>query len=108
MQLYVNGERLQNLTSMNSGGWNKVATRNVTVQLKEGVNVVRLCNPSAWMPDLDYMKVELVEPDAVEDITADSPSAARREVYDISGRRIGNPGATGIMVVGGKKVKVAQ
>ena len=108
MQLYVNGERLQNLTSMNSGGWNKVATRNVTVQLKEGVNVVRLCNPSAWMPDLDYMKVELVEPDAVEDITADSPSAARREVYDISGRRIGNAGATGIMVVGGKKVKVAQ
>lgn len=108
MQLYVNGERLQNLTSMNSGGWNKVATRNVTVQLKEGVNVVRLCNPSAWMPDLDYMKVELVEPDAVEDITADSPSDARREVYDISGRRIGNPGATGIMVVGGKKVKVAQ
>ena len=108
MQLYVNGERLQNLTSMNSGGWNKVATRNVTVQLKEGVNVVRLCNPSAWMPDLDYMKVELLEPDAVEDITADSPSAARREVYDISGRRIGNAGATGIMVVGGKKVKVAQ
>lgn len=108
MQLYVNGERLQNLTSMNSGGWNKVATRNVTVQLKEGVNVVRLCNPSAWMPDLDYMKVELVEPDAVEDITADSPSAARREVYDISGRRVGNAGATGIMVVGGKKVKVAQ
>lgn len=108
MQLYVNGERLQNLTSMNSGGWNKVATRNVTVQLKEGVNVVRLCNPSAWMPDLDYMKVELVEPDAVEDITADSPSAARREVYDISGRRIGNAGATGIVVVGGKKVKVAQ
>ena len=108
MQLYVNGERLQNLTSMNSGGWDKVATRNVTVQLKEGVNVVRLCNPSAWMPDLDYMKVELVEPDAVEDITADSPSAARREVYDISGRRIGNAGATGIMVVGGKKVKVAQ
>ena len=78
------------------------------MQLKEGVNVVRLCNPSAWMPDLDYMKVELVEPDAVEDITADSPSAARREAYDISGRRIGNAGATGIMVVGGKKVKVAQ
>ena len=107
MQLYVNGERIQNFTSLNSGSFNKVATRSVSVHLNQGANVVRLCNTSSWMPDLDYMKVELQEADAVETVSADDSPAGKQDIYDISGRRISKTPATGFMVVGGKKVKVA-
>lgn len=108
MQLYVNGKSIQTLTSLNSSSFSKVATRSVSVHLNEGINVIRLCNPSAWMPDLDYMKVELLEADDVKDIIDGSTSATQKEIYDISGRRIHKSNGKGILIIDGKKVKVAQ
>lgn len=54
--LQVNGEEAQVL-SVNSGGWNTVTTKEVTVTLQEGENVVRLYNPSEWMPNIDCMEL---------------------------------------------------
>lgn len=54
--LQVNGEEAQVL-SVNSGGWNTVTTKEVTVTLQEGENVVRLYNPSGWMPNIDCMEL---------------------------------------------------
>ncbi len=96
MQLYVNGERVQNLTALNSGSFNRVGTKIVTVQLKPGVNTIRLTNPSAWMPDMDYMKVELLEADAIEDIGIERRekraigNTEDAEWFDLQGRRIVN------------------
>lgn len=54
--LQVNGEEAQVL-SVSSGGWNTVTTKEVTVTLQEGENVVRLYNPSGWMPNIDCMEL---------------------------------------------------
>ena len=89
MQLYVNGKRVQNLTGLNSGSWNKVGTRTVKVKLNAGQNIIRLTNTSAWMPDMDYMRVELIEADGISDLPA-APSSLQNtpstKFYDLSGR----------------------
>ena len=68
--LTINGQAVKNLTSLNSNAWNKVSKRAVTVQLTAGMNTVRLSNASAWMPDIDYMQLELIE--AAGDVNGDS------------------------------------
>ena len=50
----VNGKKVQTV-SVNSGGWQTVAVRTLTIQLQKGVNQIRLSNPSNWMPDIDYI-----------------------------------------------------
>ncbi|MBR3513942.1 MAG: alpha-galactosidase [Bacteroidaceae bacterium] len=87
--LYVNGQRVQSLTGLTSGSMNRVGTRTVTVKLKAGENIVRLTNPSAWMPDMDYMKVELLEADGIGQLVPDAPDkAAAQNYYDLSGRAV--------------------
>ena len=89
MQVYVNGKRVQTLSALNSGNWSKVATRTVNVKLNAGQNTIRLYNPSAWMPDMDYMKVELLEADGIDQLPADGTGAlapANCKYYDLSGR----------------------
>lgn len=54
--LQVNDGEVQEL-SLNSGGWSTVAKKEVEVTLQQGNNVVRLYNPSAWMPDIDCMEL---------------------------------------------------
>ena len=56
IHLQVNGGAEQVL-SVYSGGWNTVATKEVTVTLQEGENVVRLYNPSGWMPNIDCIEL---------------------------------------------------
>lgn len=55
--LQVNGGEAQVL-SVNSGGWNTVARVETTVTLQPGENIIRLYNPSAWMPNIDCMVLE--------------------------------------------------
>ncbi len=106
MVLTVNGKRVQNLTSLNSGNWNKVGTRSVTVSLEAGMNSVRLSNETAWMPDMDYMKVELLEADGIEQVTGANSLPASSATYDLSGHRLAVPATPGVYVIGGQKVLV--
>lgn len=52
--LQVNGDEPQ-ILSLNSGGWSTVGKKEVTVTLQKGNNIIRLYNPSGWMPDIDCM-----------------------------------------------------
>lgn len=109
MQVSVNGERGQNLTNLNSGGFNKVASRAVTVRLNAGTNIIRLSNASAWMPDVDYMKVTLLEVDGINGLEpngeaslagdeASDGKGSGNAVYDLSGRRVGRKSHKGLVI----------
>ena len=53
----VNGSNVKTI-SANSGGWNKIGEQTLDIKLNKGYNTIRLSNPNAWMPDIDYIKVE--------------------------------------------------
>lgn len=56
--LTVNGEQVL-ARSLNSGGFQTVATVAVDVQLQKGDNVIRVyTDTEAWMPNVDYIRVE--------------------------------------------------
>lgn len=102
MQLTVNGEAVKKFTSLNTGGWDKVRTTTaVEVTLNAGENVVCLSNASAWMPNIDYMKVELVEATGVASLASSLPSNSA-ELYDLAGRRV-NYTHRGLVVSNGRK-----
>ena len=103
-QLYVNGQRIQNFTGLNSGSWSKVGTRSVEIHLNAGQNTIRLVNPSSWMPDMDYMRLELLEADGIEDLRSGSAFKGQSsKVYDLSGRPI-IATKKGIKIKEGRKV----
>ena len=112
MQLYVNGERIQNLTGLNSNGWNRVGKKTVTVHLNEGSNAVRLFNTSGWMPDMDYMKVELLEADGIAELPQDprtNQPSGNHTLFDLSGRRILQQTShlqPGYYILNGRKVAI--
>lgn len=61
MTISVNGEDVQCLTGLNSGGdldWQEVTAK---VTLNKGWNAVRLSNPAAPMPSIDYMTLKKFE-----------------------------------------------
>jgi hypothetical protein len=61
----VNGEKVQTV-SVNSGGWQTVGKCTVSIKLQKGRNQIRLSNPTAWMPDIDYIELKkLTVPSAV-------------------------------------------
>lgn len=97
----VNGKKVQTF-SVNSGSFSKVGRKTLTVELQPGYNTVRLSNPSADMPDIDYIDLERVVPTAVSpQLRSDVvPSAA----YDLQGRPVDVATARGIIVSGGRKV----
>jgi len=65
MQLTINGMQKKVFNDLYSGGWNKVGTVSVNVTLSQGMNTVRLSlgNGNKWMPDIDYMTIERINPD---------------------------------------------
>lgn len=48
-------------STVNSGGWETVGTKEYTIYLQKGNNVIRLYTDSGWMPDFDYMALEAVK-----------------------------------------------
>lgn len=111
-QLSVNGERIQTLSSLNSGGWDRISTRSVTVQLQPGMNAIRLSNPTGWMPDIDYLRIQCLETDGIADQSA-SQDASRfssedAPAYDLSGKRVATPTTPGVYVVRGQKVAISS
>ncbi len=99
--LSVNGQRVQT-ASINSGGWQTVGKKTFTVNLQQGYNTVRLSNAQSWMPDIDYMELELLEPAAVQTPTA-APAAAAHATYDLQGRPATAAHQHGIVISQGQK-----
>lgn len=56
----VNGKKPQTLT-VNSGSWDKVGQVSIPIKLKKGNNVIRLSNPTDWMPDIDYIELQPIK-----------------------------------------------
>lgn len=52
----VNGKKPQTL-SVNNGKWDRVGEISIPIKLKKGNNVIRLSNPTGWMPDIDYIEI---------------------------------------------------
>ncbi len=107
--LTVNGEQTKSLTSLNSGGFNRVAKKTVNIQLNAGMNTIRLTNTTAWLPDIDCMTLELLEADNVPTVTPITQSDDAT-VYDLSGRKVSQDRASahqlpaGIYIINNKKV----
>ena len=102
--LTVNGTRIKSLTNLNSGGWNKVGTREIEIQLNAGANTIALSNSSAWMPDMDYIRLELLEADGIGNASA-SALQQPQCIYDLQGRKTPQP-QQGIYIVNNKKVRL--
>ena len=95
----VNGQRVQTV-NVNSGGWSTVAEKKVTITLQEGQNTIRLSNSSGWMPDIDYIDLQLTTPSGIH--TTNAASYDRTEqAYDLAGRHA-SPN-TSIRIQNGKK-----
>ncbi len=97
----VNGKRVQTV-SVNSGGWDKVGRKVLTVELLPGYNTIRLSNASAWMPDIDYIDVVSTVPADVGSTVSDSPDG--HKAYDLQGRLLGKASRRGLVISEGKKV----
>ena len=106
--LTVNGEQTKNLTSLNSGGFDRVGKKTTTIHLDAGTNTIRLTNTTSWMPDIDCITLELLEADGVETLTPDILNDGTA-IYDLSGRRVANDKASarqlpqGIYIINNKK-----
>jgi hypothetical protein len=103
----VNGRKVQTL-SVNSGGWQKVGKKTITIQLNQGRNEIRLSNASNWMPDIDYMEIGSTAPSAINDIPQSEratvlPSASNH-CYDLQGRKISSVSSRGLMIQQGRKI----
>ena len=116
--------------TFNSGSWSKSATKEYTIQLNKGYNIVRLYSESDWMPNIDCMKLTRTDSTPVEDISASAPlsieafsgmllvkaqSPTMLNVVDLTGKTIYNdivkdaialPIHSGYYIVNGKKVLV--
>ena len=97
----VNGQRVQSF-SANSGGWDRVGRKTLTVQLQKGRNVIRLSNPNGWMPDIDY--IELISREQLGiDTNLKSQTSNLKSSYDLLGRPVDSAQAHGIVITEGRK-----
>lgn len=100
----VNGEKAKNLT-VNSGDWDKVASRVVAIELKQGWNTIRLFNEKNWMPDIDRMTLKPVSPSIIDQPMADTSRIPSRTT-DLWGRELVDPLSLPkgtVYIEGGKK-----
>ena len=96
----VNGEKVKTL-SCNSGGWQKVGTKTLTIQLQPGQNNIRLSNASNWMPDIDYIDVVSTAPAGISKTV--NSKLSNSQIYDLSGRKVTTP-RKGVNIINGRKV----
>ena len=97
----VNGKKVQTV-NVNSGGWSTVGRRNLDINLEKGCNIIRLSNPTGWMPDIDYMELKLTEPSAIKSVTLTPANDA--PTYDLQGRRVDANQTRGIIISNGQKI----
>ena len=94
----VNGEKVKTI-SANSGGWGTVGKRTVDIHLNAGKNVIRLSNPTNWMPDIDYMELKNNTPTGISTVKEQTISDGR--AYDLSGAPATS--SSRIQIINGKK-----
>jgi len=97
----VNGKRVKTV-SVNSGGWQKVGTTQVTINLEKGQNTIRLSNATGWMPDIDYMELKANNPSAIDKVK--SQSSTNDKAYDLQGRPVQKETARGIIIDHQRKI----
>jgi hypothetical protein len=86
MTVSVNGEKVTT-ASVNSGGWQKVGKKTLTIQLQPGRNTIRLSNPTNWLPDIDYIDVVSTSAAGIVEREWKNDNEAGA-VYDLQGRRV--------------------
>ena len=94
----VNGKTVQTV-SANSGGWQTVGKKRLTIQLEKGNNTIRLSNPNSWMPDMDYIEITPTA-SGIKTIEKNEKQSA---IYDLQGRIIPNIPKKGIYIQNGRK-----
>lgn len=115
MTVNINGKDVKTFTSCNSGNWNTVGTKTLTVTLNPGDNIVRLYNKSAWMPSIDCMTVTRTDANDRVIISAinapkaqsDKSLSLNNKWYDLQGKEVENP-SNGIYIQNGKKVMLPE
>ena len=46
------------MTHLNSGSWHhQTSSCSLEIQLKKGINTIKLSNPADWMPNIDRMEL---------------------------------------------------
>ena len=98
----VNGTKVQTV-SVNSGGWNKVGRKTMTVQLAKGRNTIRLSNASSWMPDIDYIDVVPTTPTAITP-TSLPTAGSTPKTYNLQGSAIEADQAHGLVIRNRQKI----
>ena len=96
----VNGSKVQSV-SVNSGGWQKVGRKTITINLQKGCNEIRLSNPTNWMPDIDYMELHNTAPSAVTPLPANQQQ--KGAAFNLQGQRVSPESAHGIVIREGRK-----
>ena len=98
----VNGTEQQTV-SINSGGWQTVGKKSITIQLEKGNNTIRLSNAASWMPDIDYIQLTPVSSGMKEVIR--QPSSEPSLIYDLQGREVRSISpSSGLYIQNGNKV----
>ena len=102
MTLEVNGKKIASISASNKG-WGTVQTNRRKITLQPGDNVIRLYNTSAYMPNIDCIRLEKVVPTAIEKVEKGREADHAR--YNLNGVRIMNARpAQGIYVQDGRKI----
>lgn len=101
----VNGNNVQTI-NVNSGAWDKVATKTVNIELQKGCNTIRLSNASAWMPDIDYIDLQpIAAPSAINGLQMQEERPTAQ--YDLQGRKVTTLSSThnhSVIISDGRKV----
>lgn len=117
LYLDVNGGEPVELSSLNSGEWDKTGRIRVRVTLQKGNNLVRLSNPDDWMPDIDCMTLKKVESQGTG-LATTTTAGEKQDVYTIDGILVRKGAASrkealeglrpGIYIVNGEKISVKE
>ncbi|MBR0049589.1 MAG: alpha-galactosidase [Prevotella sp.] len=100
----VNGNKVNTL-SVNSGGWQKVGTKTISIQLQKGRNEIRLSNPANWMPDIDYIDLKCTDQNAaIAPVFQDETKGLK--AYSLQGQPVNAANAHGVVVQHGRKVLI--
>ncbi|MBO4564770.1 MAG: alpha-galactosidase [Bacteroidaceae bacterium] len=100
----INGKKVKTL-SCNSGGWDKVGTKTLDIELEPGENIIRLSNASGWMPDIDCMRLECQLPASIDAV---KNTKQRNKIYNLQGIELSNKESLpkGIYIIDGKKSRL--
>ncbi|MBO4851585.1 MAG: alpha-galactosidase [Prevotella sp.] len=96
----VNGKEVQTV-NVNSGGWQTVGKKRITIHLEKGDNTIRLSNAKSWMPDIDYIELT-PNPSAIHQTGRHESHSSN--MHDLQGRSLSHAPDKGIYIQDRKKI----